>query len=128
MAEKLNPNQARLIDEILRFIRTVEHVKKLVADLENNRAAKPSIINGISGTIARELSQMRQRALTSNVGTLADVAGALAVVAARGGTGMNMKLRALGEGVNSMMIQLDQALKSARQGDKPTPPAGAPSS
>ncbi|HYT82475.1 MAG TPA: hypothetical protein VEK86_03430 [Gemmatimonadales bacterium] len=115
---KLTPNQLRRIDEIEQYQRTVEHVKKLVAELEANRAAKPTILNGICGTIARELSHMRQRALASNVGTLADMAGALAVVAGRGGTGLAMKIRALGDGVNSLTIQLDQALKAAHEPEK----------
>ncbi len=115
---KLTPNQLRRIDEIQQYQRTVEHVKKLVAELEANRAAKPTILNGICGTIARELSHMRQRALASNVGTLADMAGALAVVAGRGGTGLAMKIRALGDGVNSLTIQLDQALKAAHEPEK----------
>src|SRR6266508_276167 len=115
---KLTPNQLRRIDEIQQYQRTVEHVKKLVAELEGNRAAKPTIINGICGTIARELSHMRQRALASNVGTLADVAGSLAVVAGRGGTGLSMKIRALGDGVSSLTIQLDQALKAAQEPEK----------
>ncbi len=94
-------------------MRIVDHVRKLVAELESNRAAKPKIIDGICGNIARELSHMRQRALTANLGTLPDVAGTLAIVAGRAGTGINMKVRALAEGVNSMTIQLDQALKQA---------------
>ncbi len=118
MATKQTPNQIRRIEEIQQFLRTVEHVKKLVTELEGSRAARPAIINGICSTIARELSHMRQRALTSNVGTLADVAGSLAVVAGRGGTGLNMKIRALGDGVNSMMMQLEQALQAAHQPEK----------
>jgi len=58
---------------------------------------------------------MRQRALTANLGTLPDVAGQLAIVANRAGTGINMKVRALADGVNSMTIQLDQALKMAHE-------------
>ena len=61
---------------------------------------------------------MRQRALTANLGTLPDVAGQLAIVAGRAGTGINMKVRALAEGVNSMTIQLDQALKMAHEPEK----------
>lgn len=118
MAQKQSPNVARRIEELQHFVRTVDHVRKLVAELESNRAAKPSIINGLCSTIARELSQMRQRALTANVGTLADVAGTLGVVAGRQGTGMNLKLRALADGVNSMTMQLDQAMKAAHQESK----------
>ena len=119
MVEKLTPNQVRQIELIQGFIRNVEHVKKLVGELEGSRAARPVIINNICGAIARELSQMRQRALSANVGTLADTAGGLAVLASRQGSGINFKLRALAEGVNSLMIQLDQSLKSASQPEQP---------
>ena len=122
MVEKLTPNQVRQIELIQGFIRNVDHVKKLVGELEGNRAARPVIINNICGAIARELSQMRQRALSANVGTLADTAGALAVLAARQGSGLSFKLRALAEGVNSLMIQLDQSLKAASQIEKPDTP------
>ena len=119
MVQKLTPNQVRHIEEIHQFMRTVDHVKKLVGDLEGSRAARPVIINNICGAIARELSQMRQRALSANVGTLADTAGGLAVLAARQGSGLNFKVRALAEGVNSLTIQLDQSLKAASQPEKP---------
>jgi hypothetical protein len=119
VVEKLSPNQVRQIELIQGFIRNVEHVKKLIGELEGSRAARPVIINNICGAISRELSQMRQRALSANVGTLADTAGGLAVLASRQGSGINFKLRALAEGVNSLMIQLDQSLKSASQIEKP---------
>jgi hypothetical protein len=115
VVQKQSANQIRRIEELQHYVRTVDHVKKLVAELESNRAAKPKILAGICGNIARELSHMRQRALTANLGTLPDVAGNLAVVAARGGTGLNMKIRALLDGVNSMTMQLDQALKAAHE-------------
>lgn len=121
MVQKLTPNQVRQIEEIQQFMRTVDHVKKLVGELEGNRAARPVIINNICGAIARELSQMRQRALSANVGTLADTAGALAVLASRQGSGLTFKVRALGEGVNSLMIQLDQSLKAASQPEQAKP-------
>jgi len=113
--QKQSAGQIRRIEELQHYVRTIDHVKKLVAELESNRAAKPKILNIICGNIARELSHMRQRALTANLGTLPDVAGSLAVVASRGGTGLNMKIRALADGMNSMTIQLDQALKAAHE-------------
>jgi len=116
--QKQSANQIRRIEELQGYVRTVDHVRKLVAELEANRAAKPKIINGICGNIARELSHMRQRALTANLGTLPDVAGQLAVVVNRAGTGINMKVRALADGVNSMTIQLDQSLKAAHEPEK----------
>jgi len=115
VVQKQTANQVRRIEELQQYMRTVDHVRKLVAELESNRAASQKILNGICGTIARELSHMRQRALTANLGTLPDVAGSLAIVANRAGTGINMKVRALADGVNSMTMQLDQALKKAHE-------------
>ena len=115
MVQKQTANQIQRIEELQQYVRTVDKVKKLVAELESNRAANPKILNGICATIARELSQMRQRGLTATLGTLPDVAGSLAIVAGRAGTGIMMKVRALHDGVNSMSIQLDQSLKMAHE-------------
>ncbi len=112
MVQKQSGTQIRRIEELQHYVRAMDHVKKLVAELDSNRAAKVAVINGICGNIARELSHMRQRALTANLGTFPDVAGSLAVVAGRG-TGIAMKIRALQDGINSLTMQLDQALKSA---------------
>lgn len=115
MVQKQSANQIQRIEELQHYVRTVDKVRKLVAELESHRAANPKIISGICANIARELSHMRQRALTANLGTLPDVAGSLAIVASRAGTGLNMKLRALADGVNSMSMQLDQSLKAAHE-------------
>jgi hypothetical protein len=115
VVQKQSANQIRRIEELQQYVRIMDHVRKLVAELESNRAAKPKILNIICGNIARELSHMRQRALTANLGTLPDVAGTLAIVASRAGTGINMKVRALADGMNSMTMQLDQALKMAHE-------------
>jgi hypothetical protein len=114
-APKLSANQIQRIEELQGYVRTVDHVKKLVAELESNRAANPKILKSISENIARDLSHMRQRALTANLGTLPDTAGTLSIVAARQGTGINVKLRALQDGLNSITIQLDQSLKMAHE-------------
>jgi hypothetical protein len=115
VVQKQTANQIQRIEELQKYVRTVDHVRKLVSELESNRAANPKILNGICANIARELSHMRQRALTANLGTLPDVAGSLAIVASRAGTGIMMKVRALTDGVNSMSMQLDQSLKMAHE-------------
>ena len=117
MAEKLTPGQLRRIDQLREFIKAVEHVKKLVAELDGSRAARPKIIEGICASIARELSQLRQRAMAANVGTVGDAAGAMAVLAGRGG-GLPMKIRGLTEGTAGLMMQLDQSLKQALTPEK----------
>src|SRR5947209_20459541 len=85
MASKLSAEQQRRVDEILQFQRSVEHVAKLVAELEGTRAAKATFIDNLCETIARELSQMRQRALTANIATIGGAAGPMPGVAGPGG-------------------------------------------
>ena len=121
MVQKLTAEQAARVDLIQGFLKTVDHVDRLVTELDSNRAAKSKLIDSLCESIARQLSQMRQRVLTAGVGTVADVAGAMSVMAGRGG-GINMKIRGLKDGVNSLRLQLDQALKHAMTPDpKKTP-------
>lgn len=110
---KLSANQQRRVEEIEGFLKTVALVKKLVGELEANRAARPQMLEDLSGRISRELFKMRQRALTANVGTVADVAGSLATMAKRS-TGLQMKIRGLNDGVASLSFQLERALSAAQ--------------
>ena len=66
------------------FRKTVEHVDHLVAELDGSRAASQSAINGLCASIERELAQLRQRALSTGMGTLGDTAGAPRFGAAAG--------------------------------------------
>jgi hypothetical protein len=114
MAEpKLSPIQMQRIAQIEGFIKTVDLVKKLVGELEANRAARAQILQEMCARIARELSRMRQRAIGANVGTVADVAGNLSTLATRN-QGLLMKIRALKDGVASLSFQLDRALVQAQ--------------
>ncbi len=114
MAEsKLTPIQMQRIAQIEGFIKTVDLVKKLVGELEANRAARAQILQEMCARIARELSRMRQRAIGANVGTVADVAGNLSTLATRN-QGLLMKIRALKDGVASLSFQLDRALVQAQ--------------
>ena len=119
---KLTAEQVRRIEEIEEFQRAADHLKRLVTELEGNRAGQTRTIQQLSEKIANEASQMRQRALTTNIGTIADVAGTMSVMAGRGG-GINMKIRALAESVNSLYIQLDAAMKHAMTPPEPKKPA-----
>ena len=110
--QKLTAEQVRRIEEIQELQRTVDVVKHLVAELDANRAAQTRTIQQLCDRIAKETQQLRQRTLTANIGTVGDVAGAMSVMAGRGG-GMNMKIRGLTDGVNSLRMQLDTALKQA---------------
>ncbi len=110
--QKLTAEQVRRIEEIQELQRTVDVVKHLVAELDANRAAQTRTVQQLCDRIAKETQQLRQRTLTANIGTVGDVAGAMSVMAGRGG-GMNMKIRGLTDGVNSLGMQLDTALKQA---------------
>src|SRR5437899_13089974 len=103
MVTKLTADQQRRVGDIQQFQKVVEHVAKLVAELNSNRAAKATFIDNICESIARQLSQMRQRALTSGVGTIADVAGAMSVMAGRGG-GSDMTVCRPADGGNGCRI------------------------
>src|SRR2546426_4753264 len=78
--QKLTAEQARRIEEIEEFQRAADHLKRLVTELEGNRAGQTRTIQQLSEKIANEASQMRQRALTANIGTIADVAGTMSVM------------------------------------------------
>jgi hypothetical protein len=114
MAEsKLTPLQMQRVEQITGFLKTVHLVKKLVGDLEANRAARPQFLHEICARISREMFRMRIRAASANVGTIGEVAGALATMATRS-TGLMMKIRGLKDGVASLTFQLDRALMQAQ--------------
>ncbi len=117
---KLSANQVRRIEEIQGFMTALAHIKKLVLELESSKAARVPVIQNLSSQIARELAQMRQRAIRANIGTLADVAGSLSLTAGRS-QGLQMKLRILHEGIVSLVFQLDHALKEASTPEQPRP-------
>jgi hypothetical protein len=114
---KLSANQQRKVDQITELQKIVDHTKVMVKELESSRAAKASVINNLSGMIAREMQQMRQKLLTSPVGTVGDLAGNLSIVAGRS-AGIAVKIRALNDGIVSINMQLDLALKNAMQPEK----------
>ena len=116
--QKLTPEQMRRIEEIEEYKRATDYLKHLVVELEANRAGQTRTIQQLSEKIVNAASQMRQRALTANIGTVADLAGTMSVMAGRGG-GINMKIRALGDAVNSLYIQLDAAMSHAMTPPEP---------
>jgi hypothetical protein len=121
MAEaKLTPLQAQRIELIHGFQHSVAHIKKLVAELESNRAARPQVLQDIGARISREFSQLRARATASSIGTVADVAGQLSITANRS-SGLLMKIRALNDGVASLTFQLDRALIAASTPERKRP-------
>src|SRR5213594_624849 len=120
--QKLTVDQIRRIEEIEEFQRAAHHLKHLVTELEANRAGQTRTIQQLTEKISYEASQMRQRALSANVGTIADVAGTMSVMASRSG-GINKKIRVLGDAVNHLFMQRDVAMKHATKPQEPNKPA-----
>src|SRR2546426_3262637 len=127
MVTKLTADQQRRVGDIQQFQKVVEHVAKLVAELNSNRAAKATFIDNICESIARQLSQMRQRALTSGVGTIADVAGAMSGMAGGGGGGDKKNPRLSGGGekfwVQPRPAPTEGRTPGAQPAPRPPPPA-----
>jgi hypothetical protein len=122
MTQKLSADQVRQVEAIQEYQRVADRLKHLVAELEANRAGQTRTIQQLCEKIANETSQMRQRALSSGIGTIADVAGTMSVMAGRGG-GILLKIRGLADGVNSLQMQLEAALRHAMTPVAPkTPP------
>jgi len=115
---KLSAGQQRRVDLLKEYTGTIDHVRRLVSELDANRAARGQFLDNICSSIARELSQLRQKAMTNPVGTMGDTAGTCAVIAGRAGAGIALKIRALNDGVNTISMQIDQAMKAALQPDK----------
>src|SRR3989442_2030931 len=103
MAEKLSAEQTQRIEQIQQFIKTAEHVQRLVAQLEANRNQAKSADN-ICHSIARELSQLRHRAVAANGSIIPDVAGAMSVLATLAGN-LNMQNRTITATVNKVQSQ-----------------------
>lgn len=110
--QKLTPLQAERVQQIGDFQRSLTRIRKLIGDLESSRAARPQVLQDLGGQIARECSRLRARAVSANIGTVADVAGQLSVAANRS-SGLLMKLRTLNDGVASIGFQLDRAMTAA---------------
>ena len=125
---RLSIVQQERLAAIQEFRRAVEHIKHLVAELDGSRAASMSHINTLCASLERELSQLRQRALATDLGTLGDQAGSLSVLAGRS-IGIALKIRGLGEGVQSLEFELDAAqarILAAAGADRPEPPPAPP--
>src|SRR5207244_12519945 len=93
MAEKLSAEQAQRAEQIQQFIKSAEHVQRLVAELEANRN-QPKIADNICHTIARKMSQLRHRAVEANVSIIADLASPMSVHTARTGN-LTKKIRGI---------------------------------
>lgn len=92
----------------------------MVAELDSSRGQATAVQERLITAISRELSQLRQRALSAGVGGVDQQAGALAVLA-RSGVGLAFRIRALNDGVASLKTEIDLEIKRVT-----APPPGPP--
>jgi hypothetical protein len=115
--DKLSSTASARLDTLNQYRLAVGRVKKMVTELESNRAGKTQVIQQIGANISRDLTHLRNRALIDNFQMIGDSAGALGVLATRG-TGLAMKLRGLNEGLASIEKMFDQYEKQIRDEGK----------
>jgi hypothetical protein len=112
--QKLSAKATEKVEFLDYVLTQCEH---LAADVEQFAAAKkPAQADWVRQGIARELGHMRQRAMSKNLGVLADEIGRLAVQAGGGG-GQQMKTRILRDGVVSLRSAFERYRKAAVDAD-----------
>lgn len=124
MVHRPSAAQQERIAEIQGYLRTLDRIERLVAEADGSRAASITVINNLFSSIERELSQLRERARGAAIGTVADHAGEMAVMAGRP-LGVNIRIRGLTEGLQGLRLQLEGALAKATQVPRSEPKAPA---
>ena len=84
-----------------------ERIHRLVEEVANLHGGETTV-----KSLTRILDELRNQASSMSLNSLADVLGMMSMVARRGG-GMQMKIRALREGLVSLKINYEGALRSA---------------
>ncbi len=101
---------------------TVEYLEKVgtecdhFAALVEQFASAKTNADQFSSQLARELQQLRQKAMIQNLGFVADTAGQLSVAAGRGGSPV-MKSRMLRDGIASLKALVERTIKATIQAD-----------
>jgi len=102
---------------------TVEYLETLLKEADHFSALVEQFAAAKKGgemyaaQVARELGQLRQKAMMRNLGFVADAAGQLGVMASRGGSPM-MKSRVLRDGVVSLHALIERTIKGLITADE----------
>lgn len=112
--EKLSPKTTEAVEFLDYVVRQCEH---LASAIEEYAVAKKSAqADFLRQSIARELGHMRQRAMTKNLGVLADEIGRFAVQAGGGGS-QQTKTRFLRDGVVALRASCERMRKATIDAD-----------
>jgi len=110
---KLSAKATETVEYLEHVLKETDHFGALVEQF----AATQKGGDMYATQLARELGQLRQKAMTRNLGYLADQAGQLGVMASRGGSAM-MKSRILRDGVLAFKGLVERTIKATIAADE----------
>jgi hypothetical protein len=111
---KLSAKAVETIAYLESLLKECDHYAALA---EQFAAAKTKNSDLFATQLSRELGQLRQKAMMRNLGAVADSAGQLSVIAARGGSPM-MKGRLLRDGVAAFRSLVERSAKATAVADE----------
>ena len=107
MAGKLNPKQQVQLAILEPLPKRFDQINRMVEELASLRTDE-----SLSRQLARNLDEIKAQTASVGLASLADTCGMMATLARRTG-GIQMRVRGLREGLTSLKINFDGALKSA---------------
>jgi len=125
MADKLTPRQKAQLEVLETLPKRFEHIHRLVEEIAGLRADESLIRR-----LCRTLDEGKAAANAVNLSALSETMGMMGMLARRGG-GVQMKVRGLRDGLASLRVNFEGALRSARtpepgESDEAGGPGGSP--
>ncbi|MEO8448185.1 MAG: hypothetical protein ABI647_00245 [Gemmatimonadota bacterium] len=125
MAVKLSSRQQAQVAVLETFPPRMETIHRLIEEIAGLRADEQVVRR-----LGRTLDEMKAGASGMGLGALAETCGMMAIMSRRGG-GIQMKVRGLREGLASLKVNFDGAMRSATTPEKveekpPAKPGSSP--
>lgn len=108
MADKLTPRQKAQLEVLETLPKRFEHIHRLVEEIAGLRADESLIRR-----LCRTLDEGKAAANAVNLTALSETMGMMGMLARRGG-GVQMKVRGLRDGLASLRVNFEGALRSAK--------------
>jgi hypothetical protein len=108
MADKLTPRQKAQLEVLETLPKRFEHIHRLVEEIAGLRADESLIRR-----LCRTLDEGKAAANAVNLSALSETMGMMGMLARRGG-GVQMKVRGLRDGLASLRVNFEGALRSAK--------------
>lgn len=111
MAEQLSPRQQAQLAVLEPIGRRFEHLNRMIEEMAALRADE-----SLQRKLTRNLDEMKSQAAGIGLNSLAETLGMMAMLARRSG-GLQMRIRGLREGMASLKINYEGALRTATAPD-----------